>query len=183
MQTVFHILEVPKGFQVPEEWCTDGVAASVTVFGTYGPLLATRGEVEASGRGPLHPHIEAWAVCQHMLEHVHDIMCGMKTFRCRLRRWIREWINAVNSMHHSSISNLPKLFCDTHDQSELPAVTPDISARTQMDGGIDCIPGHHPKKQARILPLDVEPQELGADDYYLPVCARNASLPSKRSCV
>ena len=105
----------PKGFQVPEEWCTEGVAASVTVFGTYGPLLATRGEVEASGRGPLHPHIEAWAVCQHLHEHVHDLMRDMKTFRCRLRRWIREWINAVNSMHHSSISNIPKLFCDTHD--------------------------------------------------------------------
>ena len=48
----------PKGFQVPEEWCTDGVAASVTVFGAYGPLLAARGEVEASGRGSLHPHMK-----------------------------------------------------------------------------------------------------------------------------
>ena len=29
----------PKGHQVPEEWCTDGVAASVVVFGSFGPLL------------------------------------------------------------------------------------------------------------------------------------------------
>ena len=56
----------PNGFQVPEEWCTNGVAASAHCFGTYGPLLATRGEVETSGRGPLHPHIEAWAVCKHL---------------------------------------------------------------------------------------------------------------------
>ena len=48
-----------------------------------------------------------------------------------------------------------------------------------MDGGIDCIPGHHPKKRARILPDGVEPQELGLDDHYLPVGARSASLPSK----
>ena len=54
----------PKGFRIPEHWCTDGVAASVTVFGAYGPLVAARGEVEASGRGAMHPHIEAWPVCQ-----------------------------------------------------------------------------------------------------------------------
>ena len=82
-------------------------------------------------------------------------------------------------MHHNSISNFPKLFRDTHDQGELPVVTPDIIARTRMDGGIDCIPGHHPKKRARILPDGVEPQELGLDDHYLPVGARSASLPSK----
>ena len=29
----------PKGFRIPEHWCTDGVAASVTVFGAYGPSL------------------------------------------------------------------------------------------------------------------------------------------------
>ena len=68
----------PKGFQVPDEWCTDGVAASVTVFGAYGPLLAARGEVEASGRGSLHPNIQAWAVCHHLHEHVHELMYDIK---------------------------------------------------------------------------------------------------------
>ena len=64
----------------PVEHCTDGVAASVTVQGEvvqgeveagtctvnvprYGLLVAARGEVEASGRGVLHPHILGWALC------------------------------------------------------------------------------------------------------------------------
>ena len=52
----------PKGFRVPEEWCTDGVAASVVVFGAHGAILTVRGDVEPSGRGSLNPHIEAWGV-------------------------------------------------------------------------------------------------------------------------
>ena len=168
-----------KGHQVPEEWCTDGVAASVVVFGSYGPLLAARGEVEASGRGSLHPHIEAWAVCQHLREHVHELMKDMKTFKHRLRRWIREWVNAINSMHHSSVANFPKLFRDTHAAGELPAVTPDLISRTRMDGGVDAIPGYHPKQRARILPESVAPQVLGPDDAYLPERARCANPPSK----
>ena len=169
----------PKGFQVPDEWCTDGVAASVLVFGAYGPLLAARGEVEASGRGSLHPHIEAWAVCQHLRDYVHELMKDMKTFKQRLRRWIREWVNAMNSMHHSSVANFPKLFCDTHVPGDLPAVTPEIAGRTRMDGGMDTIPGHHPKQRARILPDGVEPQNLGPDDPYLPEGERSAPPPSK----
>ena len=39
------------------EWCTDGVAAASTGAGMLGPVLAFRGEVEAQGRGSLHPHI------------------------------------------------------------------------------------------------------------------------------
>ena len=37
------------------EWCTDGVAASSTGAGMLGPVLAFRGEIEAQGRGSLHP--------------------------------------------------------------------------------------------------------------------------------
>ncbi|MDA8583319.1 hypothetical protein N9L68_03775 [bacterium] len=50
----------PNGYQVPEEWWTDGVAAFVVVFGAHGALLA--------GRGSLHPHIEGWSVRQHLRE-------------------------------------------------------------------------------------------------------------------
>ena len=42
------------------EWCTDGVAAASTFFGMFGPVLAFRGEVEAQGRGSLHPHNLVW---------------------------------------------------------------------------------------------------------------------------
>ena len=48
------------------EWCTDGVAAASTGAGMLGPVLAFRGEVEAQGRGSLHPHILVWLVCKHL---------------------------------------------------------------------------------------------------------------------
>ena len=42
------------------EWCSDGVAASTTACGIFGHILAFRGELEAQGRGSLHPHILIW---------------------------------------------------------------------------------------------------------------------------
>ena len=44
----------------PREWVTDGVAASSCAPGIFGPVLAFRGEIEAQGRGSLHPHILIW---------------------------------------------------------------------------------------------------------------------------
>ena len=41
----------------PREWCSDGMAASSSAPGIVGPVLAFRGEIEAQGRGSLHPHI------------------------------------------------------------------------------------------------------------------------------
>ena len=41
----------------PREWCTVGVAASSSAPGRLGLVLAFGGEVEAQGRGSLHPHI------------------------------------------------------------------------------------------------------------------------------
>lgn len=35
----------------PREWCTDGIAASSSAPGVFGPVWAFRGEVEAQGRG------------------------------------------------------------------------------------------------------------------------------------
>ena len=158
----------PKGTRSPLEWCTDGVASSVVVQGAYGPLLAVRGEVEVGGRGSPHPHIEAWAVCQQLREKLLELMADPGTLKSRLRKWIREWINAVNSIHHSSVANLPKLFGDGNERGELPTVTTDILARTRMDGGEDRLPGFLPKQRARVLPEDVLPaHDLGPDDPYL----------------
>ena len=50
----------------PREWCTDGVAASSSAPGILGPILAFRGEIEAQGRGSLHPHILVWLVAMAM---------------------------------------------------------------------------------------------------------------------
>jgi len=82
-------------------------------------------------------------------------------------------------MHHSSISNFPKLFSDTHGPGLLPAVTPDIVARSKMDGGEDIIAGYHPKQRARILHNGIAPEDLGPDDPYLPDGVRHAAPPAK----
>ena len=72
-----HVLGVrPKSLQnrrhargeAPREWCTDGVAISSCAPDIMGPVLAFRGEVEAQGRGSLHPHILVWLVCVSSLE-------------------------------------------------------------------------------------------------------------------
>ena len=70
----------------PREWCTDGVAASSSAPGIYGPVLAFRGEVEAQGRGSLHPHIlvclvatSSWMLCAcsiATLTHSEDAWCS-----------------------------------------------------------------------------------------------------------
>ena len=39
------------------EWCSDGAAAASTGAGMLGPVAAFRGEIEAQGRGSLHPHV------------------------------------------------------------------------------------------------------------------------------
>ena len=108
-------------------------------------------------------------------------MKDAKTFKHRVRNWIRATVNSVNSMHHSSVANFSKVFRDSHATGELPAVTPDIIARTRMDGGKDEPTGYYPKQRARILPEGVHPQVLGPDDLYLPEGARAASLPPEKT--
>ncbi|CAE7258426.1 unnamed protein product [Symbiodinium sp. CCMP2592] len=54
----------PRG--AAREWCQDGAAAASTGAGMLGPVLAFRGEIEAQGRGSLHPHILVWLVCRHL---------------------------------------------------------------------------------------------------------------------
>ena len=54
----------------PREWCTDGLAASACAPGIFGPVAAFRGEIEAQGRGSLHPHILVWLVLLSVSEVV-----------------------------------------------------------------------------------------------------------------
>ena len=51
---------------VAHEWCSDGAAAATSGAGKLGPVLAFRGEIEAQGRGSLHPHVLVWLVCGHL---------------------------------------------------------------------------------------------------------------------
>ena len=170
-----------KTAEVPTEWCTDGVAASFLVFCAFGPLLALRGEVEASGRGSLHPHIEAWCVCQLLRDRFQDLLRNGRELESRMRSFIREWVNACNSMHHSSVANFPRLFRDDAVRGPLPAVTRDIVSRTRMDGGVDNVPGYHQKRRAAISASDTHVLSLGVDDPYLPDDDREGRIDQRDS--
>ena len=63
------------------EWCSDGAAMASTGAGVLGPVLAFRGEIEAQGRGSLHPHILVWLVCGHLevLSQLTEMLRGNKT--------------------------------------------------------------------------------------------------------
>ena len=76
------------GVKTPDarrEWCTDGVAASVVVFGSFSQLLAVRGEVEASGRGSLHPHVEGWPVCELLRDRFDALLKDGAEVKSRMR--------------------------------------------------------------------------------------------------
>ena len=70
--------------EAPREWCTDGVAISSCAPDIMGPVLAFRGEVEAQGRGFLHPHILIWLVCVLSLEMLRILGREPGLFRQRV---------------------------------------------------------------------------------------------------
>lgn len=91
---------------VSREWCTDGAAASSSGAGMLGPVLAFRGEIEAQGRGSLHPHILVWLVCGH-LEVVGQLASMLKNNKAELQRRLRHFMQMVVA----SFESLSHAFC------------------------------------------------------------------------
>ena len=95
------------------EWCSDGAAACSTGAGMLGPILAFRGEIEAQGRGSLHPHILVWLVCRHM-QVVSDLARMMRDdkhgLRQRLRTFMHLTVASFESISHASVQVAPRLF-------------------------------------------------------------------------
>ena len=56
-----------------------------------GPVLAFRGEIEAQGRGSLHPHVLVWLVCGH-LEVVGQLASMLKHDRSELQLRLRHFM-------------------------------------------------------------------------------------------
>ena len=104
------------------EWCTDGITAASTFFGIFGPVLAFRGEVEAQGRGSLHPHILVWLVGSSLHTVVTLLQRDAATLQGRLRQWMRAVVTAVEGANQSSVASLPGRFGDLHqnDPGKLP---------------------------------------------------------------
>ena len=94
----------------PREWCTDGVAASSSAPGIFGPPLAFRGEIEAQGRGSLHPHILVWLLCFSAAMILRLFQRSRATFQANLAKWMRACVVAIESVCQSSVEALPRRF-------------------------------------------------------------------------
>jgi len=99
--------------QAPREWCTDGVAASSSTPGILGPVCAFRGEIEAQGRGSLHPHILVWLLALPSHELLHILKREPDLFKQRLSEWMRATVAAVQATCQSSVARLPCQFGDS----------------------------------------------------------------------
>ena len=97
------------------DWCTDGLATS-TCPGIFGPIAAFRGEIEAQGRGSLHPHILVWLVVLSISQVVEILHRDRDKFQQNLYQWMRASVAAVESICQSSVRALPRRFGDLEHQ-------------------------------------------------------------------
>ena len=88
-------------------WFSDGCAAGST--GVLGCVLAARGEVEAQGRGSLHPHILVWLVQLNYRELLRRLKKDRHQFKALLRKWMEAVVLAVLSRQQSSVLRMPTL--------------------------------------------------------------------------
>ena len=123
------------GATARQEWCTDGVAASSTQPGIFGPILAFRGEVEAQGRGSLHPHILVWLVGMASSRVVRLLLLRPGTFRRRFAAFMRATIVSVQSMCQSSIQALPRQFGDADKRLAPLGLSKTERKMCKFDGG------------------------------------------------
>ncbi|CAK0842650.1 unnamed protein product [Prorocentrum cordatum] len=102
---------VPPRKRCSWDWCTDGVAASSTAPGIFRPVQAFRGEIEAQGRGSLHPRILVWLCALSTRQLAHVFRRHPAAFRERLGKWMKACVMAVEtSTCQSSVEVLPRRF-------------------------------------------------------------------------
>ena len=118
----------------PREWCTDGLAASMHP-GIFGLVAAFRGEIEAQGRGSLHPHVLVWLV-QWSLSQVVRLLHGRQEhFQRNVYAWMKASIAASESICQSSVRSAPRRFGEMAEQMQ-PLGFSDVEQRLSMyDGG------------------------------------------------
>ena len=121
------------------EWCNDGAACASTGAGMLGPVLAFRGEIEAQGRGSLHPHILVWLVCGHS-EVLGKLLLMLKNNKEELQQRLREFMQltvaSFESICHASVQAAPRCF-GTTELGPSVKVRPVARELCKYDGGTD----------------------------------------------
>ena len=121
------------------EWCSDGAAASSTGAGMLGPVLAFRGEIEAQGRGSLHPHVLVWMLCGHLevIGQLADLLHNNQTeLQRRLKQFMHMVVASFESLSHASVQAAPRLF-DGTSTAEPVRINKVASFLSKYDGGTD----------------------------------------------
>ena len=90
-----------------QNWCTDGVAASSFGPGIFGPVLAFRGEIEAQGRGSLHPHILVWLLGMRPADVLRMLQRDPGSLQTRLATWMKQRASPMQSTRPSSVKRAP----------------------------------------------------------------------------
>ena len=65
--------------------------------------MAARGEVEAQGRGSLHPHVLLWVHLLSLQELLDRVLRDPAELQARLRKWMFHVFEAVQSVQQSSV--------------------------------------------------------------------------------
>ena len=151
-------------------WFSDGVAASLTSLGCLCILAASRGELEASGRGSLHGHWEIWPIAastHDAIEQFQDLPAAQKLQK--LKTVVHQWLNFFQRTHHSSIEHLPKVFGQDTPGKPM-TITRSMMQRCRMDGQTDAYSGFCPqvRPQMTSVPTLDLPTKMPADELYEP---------------
>ena len=123
------------------EWCSDGAAAASTGAGMLGPVAAFRGEIEAQGRGSLHPHVLVWLLCGHLdvMGQLADLLKHNKVeLQLRLKHFMQMVVASFESLSQASVQAAPRLF-DGNSMSKSVGISQVARNLSKYDGGSDLI--------------------------------------------
>ena len=171
----------------PREWCTDGVAASSSAPGMLGPVLAFRGEIEAQGRGSLHPHILVWLVCMSSRLLVQLLRQEPGKFKTRLAHWMKACVASMESNCQSSVQALPRQFGDLDNRLTPLPFSKTERVITRFDGGSEL--EELRAEAARVGELtaaqqefvDTEDEDLWRRPKFAPRDANGAEIPEQQA--
>ena len=116
------------------EWCTDGVAASMFP-GIFGPVAAFRGEIEAQGRGSLHPHMLVWLVLLSVSQVIQVLQRDQAEFKRNLFTWMQASVAAAESICQGSVRSLPRRFGVLEEQVKPLGFNSTERRKSMYDGG------------------------------------------------
>ena len=119
----------------PREWCTDGLAVSACAPGIFGPVAAFRGEIEAQGRGSLHPHVLVWLVLLSISEVVEILHRDREQFQRNIHAWMAASVAAAEAICQSSVRSLPRHFGNLDTQLQPLGFSETERKLSEYDGG------------------------------------------------